>query len=78
MNVETHYLLRREEPRSNLRDLDAVVLTADVRTDDGDVMKAGTEGTVVGIWRDGAAYEVEFPEPMGALATVPADQLRRP
>ncbi|WP_338101717.1 hypothetical protein [Methylorubrum populi] len=39
---------------------------------DGDTVAAGTEGTVVAVWRGGEAYEVEFPEPMGALATVKA------
>lgn len=62
--------------RTDLRDLDRVVLRVPVTTDDGDVMAAGTEGTVVGVWREGAAYEVEFAHPEGALATVEACDLR--
>ena len=50
---------------------------ADVLTMDGDTIAAGTEGTVVAIWGAGEAYEVEFPEPMGALATVKAGQVVR-
>lgn len=77
MNVQTVFLLRRDEPRSDLIDLDRVVLIADAVTDGGDSVAAGTEGTVVGVWRDGAAYEVEFAEPEGALATIEAGQLLR-
>ena len=75
MTVEALYIVRRSEPRSEVRDLDRVA-TAAVVTDDGVTMDAGTEGTVVGIWREGEAYEVEFAEPMGALATVEATGLR--
>ncbi|KQO94855.1 DUF4926 domain-containing protein [Methylorubrum extorquens] len=63
-------MLRRQAPRSAFKDLDRVVLTADVTTDDGDTVAAGAEGTIVGVWRDGAAYEVEFTTPIAGLATV--------
>ncbi len=49
---------------------------AAVTTDDGDQIEVGREGTVVGVWRAGAAYEVEFADPPGALATVEAAHLR--
>ncbi|WP_449411908.1 hypothetical protein [Methylobacterium komagatae] len=39
-------------------------------------MEVGTQGTIVGIWRGGAAYEVEFADPPGTLATVEAGNLR--
>lgn len=76
MAVDALYLVRRSEPRSDLRDLDRVMMTAAVTTDDGDVIEAGRTGTVVGVWRGGAAYEVEFAQPMGALATVEAAGLQ--
>ena len=76
MSVETFFLVRRNEPRPDLRDLDRVALTAAVTTDDGDVMSAGAQGTIVGVWREGAAYEVEFAHPVGALATVEAGSLK--
>lgn len=76
MSVDALYIVRREEPRSDLRDLDRVALTAPATTDDGVTMEPGTEGTVVGVWRHGEAYEVEFAHPMGALATVEANDLR--
>ncbi len=63
------------EPPTGLRELAIVSLAADVRTDDGDLMQAGAQGTIVGIWPDGF-FEVEFPEPEGALATVAAKDLR--
>ncbi|MCJ2091326.1 DUF4926 domain-containing protein [Methylobacterium sp. J-072] len=34
---------------------------------------AGTTGTVVAIYADGEAFEVEFTEPVDTLATVEAD-----
>ena len=63
---------------------DMVVLTADmavtsVRSPRPE-LKAGDVGTVVHIYRDGEAYEVEFSRMQGgapfALVTVTADQVR--
>lgn len=76
MSVEALYLLRKTEPRPGLRDLDGVILTADVLTDDGGTVPAGTEGTIVGVYGEGIAFVVEFAEPAGALANVAADGLR--
>lgn len=75
MTADTVYLMRRQEPQTRFQDLDRVRVTKAVSTDDGDQIVAGREGTVVGIWRDGAAYEVEFAHPPGALATVDSDDL---
>ncbi len=75
MTADTVYLMRRSEPQSRFQDLDDVRINVAVVTDDGDRIEAGSEGTVVGIWRDGAAYEVEFAQPPGALATIEADDL---
>lgn len=76
MSVDALSIVRREEPRSDLRDLDRVALMARATTDDGATMEPGTEGTIVGIWRDGEAYEVAFAQPVGALATIEASDLR--
>ena len=70
MSFEFAYRFRSDAPPSDLRDLDVVVLTADATSDDGAVFKAGSEGTIVSVFRDGEAYVVEFEEPVGALATV--------
>jgi hypothetical protein len=67
---------RQEESRSDLRDLDRVALTSAVVSDDGDALPPGTEGTIVSVYRDGEAYVVEFPTPLGALATVRPDSLK--
>jgi hypothetical protein len=76
MPVDTLSLVRQAEPDLPLRDLDRVALTAVAVTDGGDRMEPGTQGTIVGVWRGGAAYEVEFAQPPGALATVEAEDLR--
>jgi len=67
--------VRRRETKTRFHDLDGVVVAIPVTTDDGGRIPAGTEGTIVGIRRDGAADEVEFAQPPGALATVAADDL---
>ncbi len=77
MSIEVSCTLRRNEPGALLRELDDVRVTVDVTTDDGDTIAAGIEGTVVAVWNGGEAYDVEFPEPMGALATVRAADLAR-
>jgi len=76
MSVDFSYLLRKDDPGATLRELDDVVLLASVVTDDGDTIPAGTEGTIVGVWKGGEAFFIEFPEPVGALATVPPTDLR--
>jgi hypothetical protein len=73
MSIAVSYTLRKAEPGALLRELDDVR----VLTDDGDTVAAGTDGTVVAVWNGGEAYDVEFPEPMGALATVKAANLAR-
>lgn len=72
MNVPVlTYTLQPDEPQG-FADLDGVRLTHAVVTDDGKVVAEGTEGTVVGVWAEGAAYEVEF---SAGLATVEAAHL---
>ena len=59
-----------------LAELSVVTLLREVVTDDGVTVPAGTEGTIVGVWGDGEAYEVEFDEPVVGNATVRTDALR--
>ncbi len=73
MSVEVVYLLRKDEP--GFRDLDLVVLLEPAISHDGDTIPAGRAGTVVGVWTDSPDCIVEFSEPDGALATVPASIL---
>ena len=59
-----------------IKELDCVVLTADLPEEK---LKAGDVGTVVHIYADGAAYEVEFVTLDGktiAVATVESADLR--
>lgn len=77
MSVDTIHLMRRTDPGAPLRDLDDARVLASVVTMDGDMIPVGAAGTVVAVWGAGEAYEVEFPEPPGALATVEAAQLVR-
>lgn len=76
MSVEFAYRFREEAPQLGLRDLDSVVLTAGVVSDDGDTIPAGTEGTIVSVHDHGVTYVVEFAEPPGALATVEPHEIR--
>ena len=53
-------------------ELDGVRLLRPVTTDEGMTIPIGIEGTVVGVWAQGRAYEVEF---AAGLATVEAAHL---
>lgn len=77
MSLEVLYLLRKDDPGLSIRELDDVVLTAEALTMDGDVIPAGTKGTVVAVMCEGQTFAVEFAEPAGALASVSASDLRR-
>lgn len=70
------FYVRRSQPPAQLDELTRVEILVDVQTDAGVMMPTGSKGTIVGVWADGKAYEVEFREPMGALATVTAESLR--
>ena len=56
-----------------VRELDRVRILRAVLGDDAVTVPAGTTGTVVAIYADGEAFEVEFTEPVDTLATVEAD-----
>jgi hypothetical protein len=66
------------DPRgSAFKELDDVVLAAPVRVATaGRDLPAGAHGTIVGVWRNGAAYEVEFTRPFACLVTLRATSLR--
>ena len=53
-----------------------VTLLSSVELEDGRLIARRAEGAVVGIWADGAAYEIEFDKPFHAVVTVPAAKLR--
>ena len=58
------------------QELSVVQTTHVVETDEGETVPVGSCGTIVGIWGDGEAYEVEFSRPVAGLATMRADMLR--
>lgn len=60
----------------DIREFDRVALLADVVGDDQVLVPAGSVGTVVAVWSQGAAFEVEFTRPVDALATVEAVLLK--
>lgn len=64
-----------EAPLLQLAELDRVSLSADVRSDEGHTVPAGSTGTVVAVWNGGEAYDVEFTEPIDALVTVRPDAI---
>ena len=66
------------EPRgSAFKELDDVVLAAPVHVATlGRDLPAGAHGTIVGVWRNGAAYEVEFTQPFACLVTLRAASLQ--
>lgn len=70
------YFVRQPVPNDALPELTLVTLLSAVTADSGATVPAGTTGVIVGVWAEGEAYEVEFAEPAGALATVEAGQLR--
>lgn len=58
-----------------VRELDRVRVLRAVLGDDDVTVPAGTAGTVVAVYADGEAFEVEFTEPFDTLATVEADSV---
>ncbi|CAO3402609.1 hypothetical protein [Azospirillum palustre] len=60
------------EPIEELR---RIALSKPVETEDG-VLPAGSMGIVVGVYRGGAAYDVEFMKPFHTVATVMPDAMR--
>ena len=75
MSIETLYQQRPPQAASqSFAELSVVAVLHAVQTDNGGVVPAGTEGTIVAVYDGGAAYEVEFIEPVG-IATVRADAL---
>ena len=58
-------------------ELARVELLHDATTDAGQIVRAGSIGTVVGVWAGRRAYEVEFPGAVEGLATVEPGLLRK-
>lgn len=66
----------RREGDGAPRELDRVRMLRPVASDDDVTVPEGATGTVVAVYADGEAFEVEFTEPFDTLATVDAAALR--
>jgi Domain of unknown function (DUF4926) len=65
-----------EPGRPTFKELDDVALAAPVYVKAANrELPAGARGTVVGVWRGGDGFEVEFTEPFECLVTVRAEGL---
>ena len=60
---------------ARIAELDRVTIGREIAGDEGELIPSGSSGTVVAVWSDGAAYEVEFLNPVSALATVEPDAI---
>jgi hypothetical protein len=58
------------------RELDRVQTLEDVAGEDGERVPEGSEGTIVAIWGDGEAFEVEFMRPVETLSAIRPDLLK--
>ena len=56
-------------------ELDMVTLKVSALSDDGEMVPAGSTGTIVSVYGDAVAFGVEFESPMHALATVYPHQI---
>ena len=67
---------RPETMPQPLEELSLATLARDVEADVRRV-PAGSTGTVVGVYRGGVAYEIEFIRPFHCVATVEGDAVER-
>ena len=63
--------------RAALTETSRAKLDSNLELLDGRELPVGTTGTIVGVWADGEAYEVEFTKPFHAVVTVTAPKLSR-
>ena len=57
-------------------ELSVVETLRPVETDDGAAVPAGSRGTIVAVYGDGSAYEVEFARPVVGNCTIRPELLR--
>ncbi|MGH7044389.1 MAG: DUF4926 domain-containing protein [Acetobacteraceae bacterium] len=63
-----------ESRKPRFRELSRVTLTRPVETENG-TLPARATGTVVHVYPQGRAYEVEFSTPLSVIATVTSDAI---
>lgn len=67
-----------EDQRSALpfRELDRVQTLVATLGEEGEDVPAGSTGTIVAVWGEGAAFEVEFTRPVETLVAIRPEALR--
>jgi hypothetical protein len=76
MSFDSTFYARTLSHAGAIRELSRIALTIPQKAEDGRVLPVGSEGTIVGTWARGEAYEVEFTRPFAALVTVEPSQFR--
>jgi hypothetical protein len=71
------FTTERRVRRFPIDELDAVTLAVETRTDDGETVPAGIVGTVVAVWGEAEAFDVEFDAPFTGLATIDRAMISR-
>ena len=74
MNADPMVYATSLAPGVGIPELSRVALLAD-REAEGRILPSGAQGTVVGTWERGRAYEVEFTVPFHAVVTVEAHEI---
>lgn len=74
MSLDSTYYARSLGQGAAIRELSRIALTSPQEIENGQVLPARSEGTIVGTWARGAAYEVEFTRPYAALITLQPNQ----
>ncbi len=53
-----------------------MTLAVDAQTEDGETVPAGTVGTVVAVWGEAEAFDIEFDAPFTGLVTIGREMIR--
>ena len=72
MNARLYFSTDGSMPIEPIEELSVVSLKKPLETDEG-FIPSGTEGVVVSVYGEGAAYCVEFEQPFHAVVTVECD-----
>lgn len=68
-----HVFRPEASERSAFQELSVVALLVPATTFDGEPVGVGATGTIVSVWNDGEAYDVEFTDPVGIASVAAAD-----
>lgn len=74
--VDSHPTAARTSGSAAFWELDRVQTVVDVIGEAGEHVPVGSTGTVVAVWGDGVAFDVEFTRPVETLAAIEPEKLR--